>query len=122
VTADCEHQNPVPTDGGSALGDVSTFDGAAVELYRPFPNPFSGATSFAYSVAGEGSAVDITVFDVAGRQIRKIVSGVHSAGRHTASWDGLTDAGSRANRGVYFVRTMIAGAKASTNRVLYLSE
>jgi hypothetical protein len=118
VRDDCESESD-PTEQGDALGT----DGAAVELYRPFPNPFTGSTAFAYSVdAIDGAAVDITVYDVAGRQIRKIVSGVQATGRHTAAWDGRTDAGVRANRGVYFVRTTIGGVKASTNRVLYLSE
>jgi len=119
TTEDCEHGSTVPTE----LGDGLSTDGTAVELYRPSPNPFSGSTSFAYSIdATDGAAVDITVYDVAGRQIRKIVSGVQTAGRHVAAWDGRTDSGVKVNRGVYFVRTIIGGVKASTNRVLYLSQ
>jgi uncharacterized repeat protein (TIGR01451 family) len=121
VASDCEHQAVVPTDESEAMG--ANGGGAAVELYRPSPNPFSGTTSFAYSVdAIDGAAVEITVYDVAGRQMRKIVSGVQAAGRHTAAWDGRTDSGAKANRGVYFVRTVIGGVKASTNRVLYLND
>ena len=120
TTEDCEHGSTTTSDEGEAMGEAN---GGSVELYRPSPNPFSGSTSFAYSVdATDGAAVDITVFDVAGRQIRKIVSGVQPAGRHVAAWDGRTDSGAMANRGVYFVRTIIGGVKASTNRVLYLSQ
>lgn len=114
---------PVREDCENEVDPTDESIGASVELFRPFPNPFSGSTSFAYSIdAIDGAAVDITVYDVAGRQIRKVVSGVQTAGRHIAAWDGRTDAGTRANRGVYFVRTTIGGVKASTNRVLYLSE
>ena len=65
--------------------------GASVELYRPYPNPFTGATAFAYKVDASDAAVDITVYDVAGRQIRKLVSGVQAAGQYTASWDGRNE-------------------------------
>jgi hypothetical protein len=116
---DCEE-----TGGTSTNDDVSEVDGSgSVELYRPMPNPFSNMTSFAYSVSGEGSAgVDITVFDVAGRQIRKLVSGPQTAGVHTVSWDGRSDQGTQVTRGMYFVRTVIAGVKAATNRVLYVTD
>jgi uncharacterized repeat protein (TIGR01451 family) len=109
---------------GSSSDDAGAVDGSSsVELYRPMPNPFSNMTSFAYSVGGEGSAgVDITVFDVAGRQIRKLVSGPQTAGVHTVSWDGRSDQGTQVTRGMYFVRTVIAGVKAATNRVLYVTD
>ncbi len=117
VSEDCEHGGTMP------MGDeFSSEGGGSVELYRPIPNPFTGTTAFAYKVDATDATVDITVYDVAGRQIRKLVSGVQGAGQYTVSWDGRNDAGVQATRGVYFVRTIIAGAKASTNRVLYLSE
>jgi uncharacterized repeat protein (TIGR01451 family) len=123
TTPDCEHG---ATTSGSEVGasDEPTDEtDASVELYRPSPNPFSGSTSFAYSVSGsEDAAVDITVFDVAGRQIRKLVSGTEKAGVHIVTWDGTSDGGTRVNRGVYFVRTVIAGRKEATNRILYLTE
>ncbi len=124
VREDCEHGGTTtPTGDATEFGDDASVDaGASVELYRPFPNPFTGATAFAYKVDASDAAVDITVYDVAGRQIRKLVSGVQTAGQYTASWDGRNDAGAKATRGVYFVRTIIAGAKANTSRVLYLSE
>jgi hypothetical protein len=112
-----------PTSGDAEIGEDASVDvGASVELYRPYPNPFAGATEFAYQVDGSDAPVDITVYDVAGRQVRKLVSGVQATGRHTARWDGKTDSGVKATRGVYFVRTVMAGAKANTNRVLYLAE
>ena len=86
------------------------------------PNPFSGSTTFAFRVDADASVTEISVFDVAGRQVRKLVSGVQAAGVHTVTWDGRNDQGAQVQRGVYFVRTMIAGRKEATNRVLYLTE
>jgi uncharacterized repeat protein (TIGR01451 family) len=106
--------------GLNAPGDAS---GVSVELYKPTPNPFSGTTSFAYRIdSSDGANAEITVFDVAGRQIKKLVSGIQSTGIHTVTWDGRNDQGSQVQRGVYFVRTVIAGRKEATNRILYLTE
>ena len=119
--ADCEETSGTASRNGvqtNAPGDASV----SVELYKPMPNPFSGATTFAYRVDADASVTEISVFDVAGRQVRKLVSGVQAAGVHTVTWDGRNDQGAQVQRGVYFVRTMIAVRKEATNRVLYLTE
>ena len=102
------------------MGDEPSTDGLNVELYRAVPNPFSGATSFAYEVSGQAAQVDIAIYDVAGKLVRKVVSGVQAAGRYTATWDGRSDEGVRVIRGVYFVRTTIQGAKANLQRVIFV--
>jgi len=92
---------------------------ASVQFYRPAPNPFAGSTHFFYSVKGEDERVEIAVFDLTGRQVRSLVSGFQSAGSHTASWDGLDAAGRRVNKGIYFIRAVIAG-QPRTMRVAHL--
>jgi len=119
--ADCEETSGTASRNGvstNAPGDASV----SVELYKPTPNPFSGSTTFAFRVDSDASVTEISVFDVAGRQVRKLVSGVQAAGIHTVTWDGRNDQGAQVQRGVYFVRTMINGRKEATNRVLYLTE
>src|SRR5262249_9119661 len=39
----------------------------SIALDRPTPNPFSGSMRFAYMVPGRSTAVDIGIFDLAGR-------------------------------------------------------
>jgi hypothetical protein len=90
-----------------------------VELYRPWPNPFTQNTRVAYLVGGEGEAVQIGVYDAAGRRIRSLVSGVQPAGRREAIWDGRMDDGGRARQGVYFVR-IVVGGMARNMRLIYL--
>jgi uncharacterized repeat protein (TIGR01451 family) len=120
---DCAEGTSGSRSTGMGVGTPGEANGSAVELYRPSPNPFSGTTTFAYNIAGaNGAHAEITVFDVAGRQIKKLVSGIQTAGIHTATWDGRNDQGAQVQRGVYFVRTVIAGRKEATNRILYLTE
>jgi uncharacterized repeat protein (TIGR01451 family) len=122
VMPGCEDGGTVAPTSADDDSSPTVDSGAAVELYRPSPNPFSGATSFSYMVSGPDAAgVEITVYDVAGRQIKKLVGGEQTAGIHTATWDGRNDQGAQVQRGVYFVRTVIAGRKEATNRILYLT-
>jgi len=120
VTSDCE-------DGGTSTGssDADVSDGSAsapaVELYKAAPNPFQASTSFSYQVKNPaGSPVAITIYNVAGRQVRQLVSNFQEAGIHSVTWDGRSDDGARLDRGIYFVRTAIAGVRENTLRILYL--
>ncbi len=73
------------------------------------PNPFNASTTIRYDV-GQPGLVKISVFDVAGRHVRTLVSRRHlSAGTHSVTWDGTDDAGGAAASGVYIVR-LVTGA------------
>jgi subtilisin family serine protease len=67
------------------------------------PNPFRPATTIAYAVPRRGS-VQLSVFDVTGHLVRKLVGEVQAAGHYQVSWDGRDMAGRRAVSGVYFYR------------------
>jgi len=124
VAAGCEETSGTTLNSSDTSADPSVDASVApVQLYRAVPNPFSASTSFAYEVTnGDGANVEITVYNVAGRQVRKLVSGVQAAGRHTVTWDGRTDSGEAVTRGVYFVRTLITGQDAPTQRVLFIRD
>ena len=101
---------PAPTSnpGGAAsatIGDAGA--GTAIRLYAPSPNPFTGHTRLAYAVSAEGQEVDLAVFDLAGRRVRQLASGVQSVGRHDVDWDGRTDSGQTVEGGVYFLRARV---------------
>src|SRR5207247_2088825 len=74
---------------------------SAPELYRPSPNPFARTTRFAYAIPGSSEAVEIGVFDVAGRQVRNLIRETQSAGRYEVAWDGRNDAGDHVRNGIY---------------------
>jgi hypothetical protein len=84
----------------------------ANRIYQNFPNPFTHATTIAYSVRTE-SMVEIKVFNVNGQEVRTLVSGRAQPGRHLTSWDGRTEAGGDASPGVYFCRMTVDDYRAS---------
>ncbi|HEV8481435.1 MAG TPA: FlgD immunoglobulin-like domain containing protein, partial [Candidatus Eisenbacteria bacterium] len=51
------------------------------------------------------------VFDVNGRLVKRLASGVYPAGRHMARWDGKDEGGRAAPAGIYWCRLVTAGGR-----------
>jgi hypothetical protein len=94
---------------------------ASIALERPTPNPFTSTMRFAYSIPSGAAAVDIGLFDLAGRRVRSLARGSQVAGQYEVRWDGLGDDGKRVKHGVYFLRAEVGSARR-VSRVVYLSE
>ena len=81
------------------------------------PNPFNPTTTIEYSVPAAGR-VTLSVYDLAGRRVATLVDGELPPGPNEATWDGTTDAGTRAASGVYFVRLTTETTEATGRLVL----
>ncbi len=77
------------------------------------PNPFTVSTSIAYTVPTSGGLVEVTIYDVAGREIRHLVNERMPGGDGVAVWDGLDNGGRPVASGVYFARLDVDGLTAS---------
>ncbi len=85
-------------------------------LQEPAPNPFLGASAFAYVLPRSGR-VTLRIHDTAGRVVATLVDGDRSAGPNTATWDGRLDGGGRASAGIYVVH-LAQGADSRTRKVV----
>ena len=90
---------------------------AAVRLHPNHPNPFHAATTIAYTL-DHAASVDLAVYDVQGRRVRTLTSGLRQPGQHTLRWDGHDDDGARAAGGVYFVRLLVEGVVAASRQLV----
>jgi len=93
------------------VGVDPTRDAAGLELSAR-PTPFTGRTSIDFTLA-RASQVRITVHDVTGREVARVIDGWRAAGRHAATFvaDGLPS-------GVYWVELATHGAATRTRIVL----
>jgi len=105
----------------AALNSEPAPQEASIALERPTPNPFTRTTRYAYAIPDRSAAVDIGVFDLAGRRIRMLAHGVQASGQYEVRWDGLGDDGVHAKHGIYFLRAAV-GAQTRVSRLVYLSE
>jgi len=82
------------------------------------PNPFSRVTSISFGLPRK-SEVNVSVYNVSGRLVRTLVSGVKEAGTYTIEWNGKDAHGRELSSGAYFVR-MITDEFNTTKRLLLL--
>ncbi len=96
---------------GEAVGDLRR---ASLALH---PNPARPSCQVQFSLPA-ASAIDLDVYDVAGRRLRRLWSGTLGPGAHAFAWDGDDEAGRPAASGVYFLRLEAGGASRSEKLVL----
>ena len=80
------------------------------------PNPFERGTRIAFGL-GAAAAVDLRVYDAAGRELRALLHEPRAAGAHATTWDGTDARGTRVPAGVYFVR-LSAGPVTAFRRLV----
>jgi N-acetylneuraminic acid mutarotase len=99
----------------SGIDDVALSAPAAVALEPNVPNPFAPRTTL-HVVLPAAAPVQLTVYDAAGRLVRRLNGGPLPAGRHPIAWDARDDGGRRVPAGVYVVR-LESGTQTATRKV-----
>jgi hypothetical protein len=67
------------------------------------PNPFHGAIALEYGIT-RSALVTISIYDLRGRRVARLVDGTQSPGVRRAIWDGADDHRQRVPSGVYLAR------------------
>jgi low density lipoprotein receptor-related protein 5/6 len=81
------------------------------------PNPTGGGTALSYRAA-DGVRVSLTIHDVTGRVVRRLVEGAGvSEGDRVAFWDGRDSGGALVRAGVYFVE-LRSGTKGVSRKIV----
>ena len=83
-----------------------------------FPNPVIGGTSIRLSLPTGGN-VSLSVYDVRGRLVTKLVSEALPDGVHHVRWDGLDGQGRALPSGIYFLRLNACGEHFERKVVLF---
>lgn len=85
-------------------GNVAHADRSLVRQLRVWPNPVaSGGTRIGFALT-RASAVQVDVYDLKGRLVRRLLDGRGPAGARSLSWDRRDESGREVASGVYFVR------------------
>jgi FlgD Ig-like domain len=81
-------------------------------------NPLrSGAAVVRFGLA-QSDRVEVDVYDVSGRMVRKLADRTFPAGEHTLTWDGVNDQGQIVARGVYFTQVKFVNRHFSDSKKL----
>jgi hypothetical protein len=115
----------VSTNPGDELSTSGA--GSAVpksfELQQNYPNPFNPTTTISFSLH-EASTVTLTVYNLVGQEIARLVSGSVEAGVHSVVWDAKDLSQNLVPSGVYLYRlqaTSLATGKEEITQVRKMS-
>lgn len=90
---------------------------SSFELAQSYPNPFSNSTNIEYSL-NKQSAVQMTVYDILGRLVRKFDVRQQAVGHHNVLWDGRNNFGQKVPTGVYFYR-LNANGESQVKKMIF---
>jgi hypothetical protein len=86
------------------------------ELYQNYPNPFNPSTTIIYQLP-KSSHIKLTIYNMLGQEVRRLVHGQMPAGRHEMTWDGRDEEGMAVSSGVYLIQ-LRAGEFVDTKKML----
>ena len=88
------------------------------ELQGNYPNPFNPTTTIRYSLP-EPSRAKLTIFDIRGKEVFRLVDGELSPGNYAVQWNGMDQAGNTVSSGMYFCRLQV-GSYNQTIKMAFL--
>lgn len=103
--------------GVSGVADLTVAGVTCLEGAQP--NPFNPRVTISYQVATAGP-VELWVYDLRGRRVRRLVSAAEAVGSRQVVWDGVDDAGQPAASGTYVLRLVGPDGPAPARRVTLL--
>ena len=83
------------------------------------PNPFNPATQIAYAVPQQAH-ITLTVYNVLGQEVVRLVNAMQQAGRYTITWDGRNAQGQAVSSGVYLYRLASSTGFVESRRMVLL--
>jgi flagellar hook assembly protein FlgD len=102
----------VPYGTGNKSGGT-----AFANLLPVMPNPVTHRANFSFDLRKAGR-VQLSVYDVSGRRVAKLMDASMAAGVHTVAWDARTDGGLRLESGVYMYELSMGGERLSRRLIL----
>jgi hypothetical protein len=91
-------------------------------ITQNYPNPFNPSTTIQYDIPVRRNSVpvEINIYDVRGRLVRKLVDQEKESGRYQVHWDGRDEHGQQVSSGVYLYRMEIDRDLVSTKKMVLL--
>lgn len=95
----------------------SSRPGAPFSLGQNYPNPFNPSTTVPYRLDEPGQ-VQLSIYDIAGREVNRIVDRHVAAGSYSIAWPGIDAQGNMVPSGVYFVKLRVGSKEMVKKMVL----
>ena len=89
-----------------------------ITLHGNYPNPFNPTTTISFSLIKD-SNVEISVYNIKGQKVTKLVDKHFENGSHTVTWNGKDNNNKYVSTGIYFYK-ISAGRSSAMKKMLLL--
>jgi len=89
-------------------------------LHQNYPNPFNPTTTMRYDLP-ETDLVNITIYDMLGREVKTLINQTQDAGYRSVIWNANNDYGKPVSAGIYLYQIQ-AGEYNSTKKMVLLKQ
>ena len=86
-----------------AVKDIPAYIPAEYFLSHNYPNPFNPVTYINFHLPYPGK-VQLTIYNILGQKVRKLIDSYYDAGVHRVQWDGCNESGFDVASGLYIYR------------------
>ena len=87
-------------------------------LEQNYPNPFNPATMIRFCLPAKNHTT-LTVYDVNGREVNRLIDGVRDKGSHTVEWMGRNGKGMQVKSGIYLY-SLRSGNISETRKMILI--
>jgi FtsP/CotA-like multicopper oxidase with cupredoxin domain len=108
---------PTPAPAAVVAADSSP-EPSHVELAGVHPNPAVGSARIVFTLE-RSQDVELTVYDVTGRDVATLAQGRYAPGEHAATWDGRDRSGRQVGSGVYLYR-LRTGERTQVQKLMFV--
>lgn len=115
---------PVLVNGSITISSQTDIESGPVlpdgfAMLQNYPNPFNNKTMILFDLSSSRE-IELTVYDLLGREVAILYAGRAAAGRSVVNWDGRSSSGDDLPSGIYFYRLITAGGETITRRMTLL--
>ena len=100
------------------IGNNSPEQSQMIIEHSNYPNPFNPQTRISYYLPADGN-VDISIYNIKGSKIKKLVSGFLNQGSHSVVWNGKDENNKAAASGIFFYKIK-TDYETATGKILLL--
>ena len=87
-------------------------------LEQNYPNPFNSSTVISFTLSYREN-ISVDIYDISGRLVRNLLTGILTPGEHSLIWDGRDDHDLPLSSGTYFYN-LKTGSDNITRKMVYL--
>jgi hypothetical protein len=88
------------------------------KILKAFPNPFEKEILILYELPQEHK-IELTVYNLLGSKVRRLVNGVQKEGSYRITWDGKDERNENLKSGIYFLRLKIGESDSFTKKMIF---